>query len=366
MQHLFTPYRKQLQGPKFKPLPFNELKKMDARYPVLLDETVEASVWKYTEHQLYYGGHPRGRKLRLAKPDYWEPITFISILSNSNMLSFNLLKSPVFNDHSYGEIFCHSIEQPTPNWGSKIGNHCKEFSPYSSCYVTEKLAMKKKSSRYNSATPCLEHEWLIFDNREKSAKVTHILEEARQMAKNDLLVFVSEDMYLPPGWEQLFFSRLHSLDTSDPNWALMGVQGKQNKSKTPMDINNFCMEGIRFCFHSPGASPEVIHTTSESLIIMRKKRGLTFEQSIPFNFFWANDLVFSASLRNMSSYLLNVITFHKFRQEDGSLGTEESYHRHAKLVNGSEIHYSAVAFTEKWKKHLQKLPITKDVFGFLI
>eukprot|EP01097_Dermamoeba_algensis_P010330 TRINITY_DN7582_c0_g1_i1.p1 TRINITY_DN7582_c0_g1~~TRINITY_DN7582_c0_g1_i1.p1 ORF type:complete len:102 (+),score=26.76 TRINITY_DN7582_c0_g1_i1:748-1053(+) len=58
--------------------------------------------------------------------------------------------------------------------------------------------------------------------------ITPLLNEAKSLARNDLIVIVHDDVYLPHGFEKKLMARVKLLDVKGP-WGVLGPTGFQKK-----------------------------------------------------------------------------------------------------------------------------------------
>lgn len=126
-------------------------------------------------------------------------------------------------------------------------------------------------------------------------------------AKSDLLVFVHQDVYLPPGWLASLRRALDLLSKADPNWGVAGVYGV-NKSWHDRPGFLYCHESGRLGNFFEG--PREVRSLDEVLLIMRKSSNLRFDERLPGFHMYGTDICLEARRRGMKSYAISALCIH--------------------------------------------------------
>src|SRR5688572_20418649 len=71
------------------------------------------------------------------------------------------------------------------------------------------------------------HQWALIENWGNSRfdRITRLYEHGRRLARNDVLVFLHQDVFVAEDWEARFFAALQDLDSRDPLWGVAGPAG---------------------------------------------------------------------------------------------------------------------------------------------
>ena len=116
------------------------------------------------------------------------------------------------------------------------------------------------------ASPCLangtSHELLILENHSSAAAAYN---SGLKKCKNELVVFVHQDVYLPEDWVSSVEVALQAIEGRDPNWGVAGCWGVRG-------------DGAKFGhLYTPGEGiigdpmfrPEPVRTLDEVVLILR-------------------------------------------------------------------------------------------------
>jgi len=147
------------------------------------------------------------------------------------------------------------------------------------------------------------HEVLFQEGKPSAAKAYN---DAIDQSKNDLIVFLHQDIYLPSGWLLRLRSCIAALEHEDSQWAVAGCWGATQGGDgwghvyTP----GIGVMGSRF------QEPQRIQTLDEIVLIMRKSRGLRFDSNLPHFHLYGTDLCLNASRRGLRSYAVSAFCIH--------------------------------------------------------
>ena len=66
-----------------------------------------------------------------------------------------------------------------------------------------------------------DHEWCVVENfgNCRYNSISELYAECLDRARNDLVLFVHQDVFLPHDWEERFFASLAELQKRDPDWG---------------------------------------------------------------------------------------------------------------------------------------------------
>lgn len=160
--------------------------------------------------------------------------------------------------------------------------------------------------------------------------------DAITKAKENILLFVHHDVYLP----KTFFNELtQSINNlNNKNWGVLGVAGctrARNKYGFVKSGNSI--------YGKKHELPAVVDTLDELLLIIKKDSNLYFDENIPsaYHMFGA-DICMQAQEKNMQNFAILAYC----------------EHRHKKMILDSSFYKSADYIKQKWK---HKLPIRTTV-----
>jgi hypothetical protein len=202
-------------------------------------------------------------------------ITFVTATNNDQILTNNLLASPCF-----------------------LGRHDHE--------ILVQRGFNSAASAYNDA-------------------ITH--------SRNDLIVFVHQDVLFPESWLSDLNHALRSLERSDPRWGVLGCYGETVNDNERGYIYSPGIGVLGKPFHSPA----LVQTLDEIVLIIRKSSGLTFDEKLAHFHFYGADICMAVRERGMNSYAISAICIHNSQQN---------------LVLPPEFYDGWKYIRQKWRKFL--------------
>lgn len=149
----------------------------------------------------------------------------------------------------------------------------------------------------------LKHEFLKKEGY-KSASIA--FNTAIDEAKNDLLVFIHQDIYLPEKWDYHLIEIIDEIEANDENWGVLGVYG--------ISVNNNPV-GFVYCngekkFLGEEGAPVEVQSLDEVVLIMRKSAGLRFDENMPGFHLYATDICLTARELGKKCYAISNVCVH--------------------------------------------------------
>ena len=192
------------------------------------------------------------------------------------------------------------------------------------------------------ASPCLAsgsiHELFAFPDRASAADG---LNAGFQCARNEWLVCVHQDVYLPDQWDQRLVRRLIEAERQFGPVGVAGVYGASGvivplDPTRPLGVERIGRVVNRGRELRDGAElPVQVVTLDELLLVVRRDSGLRFEPALGFHFYGA-DLCLQARDRGLAVVVLD------------ALG-----HHNSKTVELPKAFFnSATVFARKWSHRL--------------
>jgi SAM-dependent methyltransferase len=180
------------------------------------------------------------------------------------------------------------------------------------------------------SSPCLgpgsPHEVILARQCRSAAEG---LNQAIARAKNDLVVCVHQDVYLPRGWPDRFLQEYRRAVTAAGPVGVVGVYGV-SLVDTAVRRAGHVVDRDRL-LAEPVALPAVVETLDELLLAVPRGTPLSLDGRLGFHFYGA-DLCLEARGRGLNAVVLDALCFHH------SQGTEL----------GQDFWRSAEAFKVKW------------------
>ena len=127
------------------------------------------------------------------------------------------------------------------------------------------------------------------------------LNKAIEKSKNDIIVFVQADVYLPENWD----SKLHEIinninDSGNSNWCVLGIFGISRDNEY---AGHLYSNGLQKELGKNNPPVEAI-AIDETLFVLNKKTGVRFDDNFPYLYLYGNDLLLTASGMGYKNYVI--------------------------------------------------------------
>lgn len=159
-------------------------------------------------------------------------------------------------------------------------------------------------------SPCLQRgglPWSACFNSTSAAAAFNPALDAQAAQGTDWLIWVHQDVYFPPGWEQLFQQALHAACTQWPTLAVAGVYGVRGVGEQSVRAGHVLDRGQ--LLKEPEALPCIVDSLDELLVAVRVDSGLRMDPAMGFDFY-ATDLVLQAQEAGMCAAALDAFCEH--------------------------------------------------------
>jgi len=125
-------------------------------------------------------------------------------------------------------------------------------------------------------------------------------------AKNDVLILLHQDVYLPYRWDKLLASIIEKLDSRQVNWGVLGAYGVDriggqhgyvytNGLKRVLGKNN---------------KPEEVQSLDELLLVVRKSSGIFFDYNLPHFHLYGTDICMIAQKMGYRAFSISNFCIH--------------------------------------------------------
>ena len=204
-----------------------------------------------------------------------------------------------------------------------------------------------------------QHQWLLVDNADnrRYGSIARLYHEASAGAKHDLVFYLHQDVFLPPGWEERLFLSLEELEREDPRWGVIGAvgavaMGSQNPDGPKELRGHWCDP---HGYHRRGPLPAEVEALDEQWLGVRQSRGPAFDRDLPGFHCYGIDLSLTAREMGLRTYAIDAFVWHKYRDADGHLITrrEDSPKIRQRWSESfmAEFNPSADFVDAKWRKY---------------
>ena len=134
--------------------------------------------------------------------------------------------------------------------------------------------------------------------------------DAIEKSENDLIVFAHQDILFPACWVDDLRRALKELESTDPNWGVLGCYGA-----TLDDYGRgYILSGAQGILGKPFEQPEPVQTLDEIVLIWRKSSGMRFDENLPHFHFYGTDICMEAAERGRKSYAISAFCIHNAAQ----------------------------------------------------
>ena len=164
------------------------------------------------------------------------------------------------------------------------------------------------------------HEWILVDDDGSARGISETYHRAAQHAKNDLLFFMHQDLYLPRGWEERVAIGLRELESLDPHWGVLGAVGAMSaleNGDAPKELRGHWCDPNGYFRFAP--LPHEVDALDEQWLGLRKSRGVGFDPELPGVHCYGMDISLAAREQGFKSYAIDAFVWHKYRDRNGDL-----------------------------------------------
>jgi hypothetical protein len=126
----------------------------------------------------------------------------------------------------------------------------------------------------------------------------------------EIVIFAHQDVYFPLGWDALLRHRIAELTKHDPHWALLGTYG--------VDLNDegygpVWATSLGSIVGKVPTAPVQVQSYDELVIIMRRSKGVRFDEKLPHFHMYGTDIVQIAGAAGLKSYVMSLPVVHNDR-----------------------------------------------------
>lgn len=201
------------------------------------------------------------------------------------------------------------------------------------------------------------HHWLLIENRgnRSYASISRLYHDALRAARNDLVFFVHQDVFLPYGWEERVFLGLRELEARDPRWGIIGAVGAlPPRAGEPKELRGHWCDPSGY--YRLGPLPSAVQSLDEQWLGLRRSSGLDFDPDLPGFHCYGIDLSLAALEHGRRTWALDAFVWHKYRDSRGYLVSrrEDSVKIRERWTDRfmAEFLPAADYVEQKWQKHL--------------
>ena len=152
----------------------------------------------------------------------------------------------------------------------------------------------------------------IIKRNYKSASLAY--NSAIEEAKNDIILFVHQDVYFPEEWLASLIQSLSYFEKEKINWGVLGCFGSIGiKPEQRGGIGRVYTNGMGF--HGREIDkPEPVQTLDEIALVIRKSSVLRFDPTLPHFHLYGADICMSAKEKGMNSFAIPGFCIHNTKE----------------------------------------------------
>jgi len=124
--------------------------------------------------------------------------------------------------------------------------------------------------------------------------------------KNNILVFIHQDVYLPEGWDKRLINTISSLKNGGVNLGVIGCYGVSSKG---LRFGHIFSNGLRKELGKT-STPQVVKSIDELLLCFMKSSGLRFDPLMPHFHLYGTDICLEAEKRGLTNYAISNFCVH--------------------------------------------------------
>ena len=123
----------------------------------------------------------------------------------------------------------------------------------------------------------------------------------------EIVVLVHQDVYLPGDWTAKLQGAIRVVEAIDRNWAVMGVYGVKADGTQVGKVWCSC---LRRELVTSFSSPVAVVSVDELLIVLRRNSGLRFDEGLPGFHLYGTDIVQTARQAGLGAYVVDAPVIH--------------------------------------------------------
>lgn len=126
-------------------------------------------------------------------------------------------------------------------------------------------------------------------------------------SKQEIMVFVHQDVYLPFSWIDGVYNAVQYLDRQHPDWALLAPIGI---TKFNQMFGAVWSTSLGRVVGDAPSTPKPVVSFDELMVIMRRKCDLMFDENLPHFHLYGTDIVQTAISAGFSAWVADINTVH--------------------------------------------------------
>lgn len=139
-----------------------------------------------------------------------------------------------------------------------------------------------------------------------AASAARSINEALQRIDRDYVAICHQDVFLPDNWAEMFTRAIRTIETQDPDWAVIGAVGRMADGTI---VGQVWSSGIGRTVGSRPTSPQDCSCFDEMLLIIRRG-AVEADENLPGFHLYGTDIPLIAAARGLRSYVADLPVVH--------------------------------------------------------
>ncbi len=128
-------------------------------------------------------------------------------------------------------------------------------------------------------------------------------------ARNDIVVFAHQDVYLPAIWVTNLRQTIEALQAAASRWGVLGCFGTTKEN--PPRLHGHCFStGLRTILGKPFRTLAPAQTLDELLLVVRRSSGLRFDEQLPGFHLYGADICLQAAACGFENFIIPAFCIH--------------------------------------------------------
>lgn len=149
-------------------------------------------------------------------------------------------------------------------------------------------------------------EGVAFIKQKGYCSAAQAYNEAIDHSENEYLVFLHQDVYLPPSWVSNLLYYLNKLNNKNINWGVIGIAGVNKNGEV---VGRLWSQGINREINN-GNEIEKVYSLDEVVIVLRKSTGLRFDENLSGFHLYGTDIVMQSAQKEYDNFVIHLPVIH--------------------------------------------------------
>jgi hypothetical protein len=137
--------------------------------------------------------------------------------------------------------------------------------------------------------------------------------EAIEEAKNEIIIFVHQDVYFPEDWFVSLRKSLSYFEKEKIDWGVLGCFGTREERRKEEGYGSVYSNGWGLIGREI-SKPELVQTLDEIVLVIKKSSGLRFDPTLPYFHLYGTDICMSAREKGLKPYAIPAFCIHNTNQ----------------------------------------------------